>query len=130
MVRKPRISGKVKRRLGRLLEMEYKVSELCEELGVHRSTFYQGWLRAGLPHRRDDRGRIWIVGTDLAEWARGQSGVSRVSLGEDEAFCLSCKKAVPIQDPRDPVVSKASLMIKGTCPYCGHIVSRLKGVDT
>ena len=57
-------------RVGHLLNMYYKPSEIAEEIGCHTDTVYRSFLPAGCPHERDERGHIWIIGTAFRDWAR------------------------------------------------------------
>ena len=86
--RRPRLTKDLKGRLHELLPMEYRPSEVAEVVGVSVDTIYRGWLRAGAPHRRDDTGHIWIVGSELATWLRGFERKLSVTLEEGEVFCL------------------------------------------
>ena len=45
-------------KLGRLLDMIYKPSEVAEEISVTTSTIYGSYLPAGLPYIRDAKGNI------------------------------------------------------------------------
>lgn len=128
MTRRPRITKAVRNRIRRLLYMEYAPSEIAEELGITKDTLYRGWLRAGAPHRRDETGRIWICGTDLAAWIQDMGDGPSVTLEEGEAFCLRCQKAIRIQGPVTREPSQRAVLVRGTCPQCGSGVARFEGV--
>lgn len=68
-VKTPRFDRGTMRRAIRLLWMEYRVSEMAEVLRVNPQTIYRSWIPEGCPHRKDEGGAIWIVGTEFREWA-------------------------------------------------------------
>ena len=114
-------------RLGRLLPMEYSPSELAHELSIHAHQIRQTALPAGCPHRRDAKGRIWIVGAAFRDWYRGTQAKSRHPLGEAEAWCLRCGKAVPMAEPFQIVPRLGtSELVKARCTLCGAKVNRLR----
>ena len=124
-MRRPRVTKAVRARLDRLLEMRYRPSELAEELGVCADTVTRGWVRAGAPHSRDEQGRIWLVGTEVAAWLESMAERPHVTLGPGEAYCLQCQAAVKMQCPerecRDRVV-----LVRGWCAQCGARVARME----
>ena len=127
VTRRPRITKRVRDRIRRLLHMEYRPSEVADLLGIHKDTVCRGWAPAGMPHRRDERGEIWIVGTDLAAWLREMLDKPSVKLAEGEAFCLRCQKAVRLGDvSREP--AQRAVLVRGSCPQCGSGVARFEGV--
>lgn len=67
-MKKPRMTGVQMSHLGVLLWMEYKPSEIAEEIKCNTDTVYKSYIPAGCPHRRDEEGNIWIVGTEFAVW--------------------------------------------------------------
>ena len=67
--RKPRLSHRQALKLAGLLPMEYRPTELARQIGCHRSTIYECYVPNGAPHRRDEHGHLWIVGTEFAVWA-------------------------------------------------------------
>lgn len=105
-----------------LLNMLYKPSEVAEELGVDKTAIYKRWLPAGLPHTRDEHGHIWIHGPTAYQWMVDNKSRSAV-LKDDEAWCLHCKRPVPLVNPT-PVVHGALKLLKAACPKCGRTVNR------
>ncbi len=126
-----RIAPKVTRGLMRksilLLNMEYKPSELAEELGVTEKTVYKTWLLSGLPFRKDKTGHVWIVGTQARAWLEviaTQSAVKpKQALLSGQGFCLSCRQAVTLENTTKRRWGRAGVL-KGTCPLCGNDVRR------
>lgn len=115
-------------RLGRLLYMEYKPSEIAQELGINVENIYRAYIPAGCPHRRDEKNLIWIVGTEFAAWARAVNEISKKRpfvLREDEAWCVHCNRVVPIIGARRRNVKRNLDILQGTCPECGGKINRL-----
>lgn len=50
-----------------LLDMMYMPSELAGELFVNEQAVDQ-WIKQGLPHEKDDKGKLWIHGIKAGEW--------------------------------------------------------------
>ena len=114
-------------RLGRLLYMEYRPAELAEELGCGVNTVYRSYLAAGCPHRRDETGHIWIVGTEFREWVRATLKKDKTPLADGEAYCLKCN--APVKMTGELAVQAVNLyleLIKGECPVCGTQVNRAR----
>lgn len=108
--------------------MEYRPSEIARELGVSKDTLYRGWVPAGAPHRRDESGHIWIVGTELAAWLQ-QFQQEHVPLDEGEAYCLHCQQAVAMVGEVTRSPSKYAVLVKGRCAVCGGEVARFVSGD-
>jgi hypothetical protein len=108
--------------------MEYKPSELADELGVAVKTIHQSWLPAGLPFRRDKTNHIWIVGTEARAWLDTIATQSiykpKKKLEAGQAYCIKCKKAVTPIDATRRRFGKAG-MLKGRCPACGQELRKL-----
>jgi hypothetical protein len=123
MSRRPRLTRAVRRAVGRLLDMEYRPRELAEVLGVHKDTVYRGWVPAGLPHRREPTGELWIVGTEAAAWLMSQTDGQSISLGEGQFYCMRCRESVTAEVEHRRAEQHADLLF-GTCPMCGRRVAR------
>lgn len=114
-------------RLGRLLYMEYRPSELAEELGCSIDSIYKMYLPAGCPHRRDDTGHVWIVGTQFSEWVRIALQKTKTPMAEGEAYCLKCNSPVKMQGPFQVTQTNRYLeLVRGQCPICGTVVNRAR----
>lgn len=114
-------------KLGRLLNMLYKPSEIAEEIGLAVDTIYRSYLPAGLPHTRDDTGNIWIHGPVFVAWARETVALKRskrAGLPDDHAWCMKCNQAVPLQDPKIKAVNRYLEILQARCPRCRKIVNR------
>ena len=102
-----------------LLQMEYKVRELAEELNTPDRTI-RDWLKGGAPHRRDSRGHIWIRGDEFAAWVEAQKkNKSKRKLSDDEAFCMKCNKVVILVDPEMKKIKGKLVHFTGRCISCG-----------
>jgi RNase P subunit RPR2 len=114
-------------RLGRLLNMHYRPSELAAEIGCHPDTVYRSYLPAGCPHQRDGRGHIWIVGTEFAEWARALSAKGQTKLADGEAYCLKCNAPVEMAGTITVRPTNRYLeLMTAQCPHCGSTVNRAR----
>lgn len=58
----------VSAKLTRLLNMQYRPSELADELGIDITVIYKSYIPLGCPHTKDDTGHLWIVGTEFRQW--------------------------------------------------------------
>ena len=107
-----------------LLQMQYKVRELAEELGVPESTL-RDWLKRGVPYQRDSRNHIWIVGIEFARWVESNRKMKRkAKLKDDEAYCFRCKKRLKLINPIKKPIKGKLIHIKGTCSRCGCVSTR------
>ena len=122
MILRGRLNGSQRMRLGKLLDMLYKPSELALEVGFTVRQVYRVYIPLGCPCDRAP-GRVWINGKAFAEWY--EATYPKQTLLKDEAFCLTCRKAVKM----DLFVSRKK---QGrlyywlcTCPVCGRRLSRI-----
>ena len=113
-------------RVGHLLNMYYKPSEIAEEIGCHTDTVYRSFIPAGCPHERDERGHIWIIGTAFRDWARSTFAHKGAKMPEGFAYCLRCRQPVRMVSPIDKPVSHYLTLVMGTCETCGAKVNRAK----
>jgi hypothetical protein len=124
VTRKPRLSKLQLSKLGRLLWMQYKPSEVAAEIGVSAHTITHVYIPAGCPHTKDESGRIWIVGTEFAAWAVQTSDRHHPGMDADQAYCLHCKRAVKMIDPTVRWANRYIQLMAGTCAECGGKVNR------
>lgn len=116
-------------KLGRLLDMLYKPSEIAEEIGVTPDTVHRSYLPAGLPHLRDDDGRIWIHGPAFVAWARqtiSQKKKDRIGLPENCAWCMKCNQPVELIAPKVKIVNRYIELLQAPCPSCGTKINRAR----
>ena len=105
-----------------LLPMLYKTSELCTELCIPAKVL-RGWLRLGLPFKRDGRGHIWINGQEANEWLQVHRARKKGrGMQPGEGYCFRCGRAVMVADA-EPIRYGRVLLLKGRCPACGSKVN-------
>lgn len=133
----PYVTQSIVRRLVRLLHMEYKPSEISEELGIPVKMIYQSFIPAGLPHRREGD-RIWIVGTELRKWAietiherRRLRDKNKQKCGPNQGYCLRCR-CVRDYARIDKTIdtSPKSIQIFGPCSVCGMTMCNFRKKGT
>jgi hypothetical protein len=114
-------------RLGRLLEMRYRPSELASEIGCHPDTVYRSFIPSGCPQERDAQGHIWIIGTEFAKWAREAVSSEHTTLADGEAYCLKCNKPVKMKGKITVKPTNRYLeLMTGHCPECNSVVNRAR----
>jgi len=106
-----------------LLPMRYTLRELAEELSIPVKTL-NDWRDLGLPCDRDERGHVWICGTEFAAWIEGIRQQQRRKLKPHEAYCVACRRVVAAVETRIEHLPRLS-RLKGACPQCGHTVIRI-----
>ena len=119
-VRVEKLSRAVMRRSMRLLDMEYKPSEIAEELNITKVQVKR-LLTAGAPSRKDIKGRFWIHGTAFVEWlenAAPKKPKDKTTFADNECYCLQCKRVTTFTE-----TNRRHMMIFGVCQD-GHKVSR------
>lgn len=127
-MRKPLLKHTQIIRLGRILNMLYKPSELAAEIRVNVDTIYRSYLPAGLPHTRD-KDLIWIHGPAFVAWAKqtvSKRRADRHPLAPDQAWCMTCNGPVLMQAPQVRQVKHRVELVQGRCPQCGIKVNRLR----
>lgn len=116
-------------KLGRLLNMLYKPSEIAEEIGVTTDTICRSYLPAGLPHTRDDKGHVWIHGPAFIAWAKetvSKKKTKRAGLPDDHAWCLKCNKPARLVDPIIKPVNRYLELLQARCPSCARTINRAR----
>jgi hypothetical protein len=128
MKRKPLLKHAHIVKLGRLLDMLYKPSEIAEEIGVTNDTIYRCYLPAGLPHLRDEQGRIWIYGPAFVSWAKetiAKKQSQRAGLPDGYAWCMKCNQAVPLINPKVKAINRYIELLQSKC-LCGTTINRAR----
>ena len=122
IVLKGRLNGKQRNLLKGVFEMMYRPSELANELGISVHQFYRVYIPGGCPHERDDRNHIWVNGKAFSEWYQEVYKKRRLEI--DQAFCLTCKKAVLMIEPvRKQEEGLTYYICK--CPHCNRKIARI-----
>ena len=106
-----------------LLPMRYTLRELSTELDIPVPTL-NDWRALGMPFEKDERGHVWIVGTDFTRWMSSSRVTQRIRLKSGEAFCMTCAVAVKVACP---IVVQASGVerLNGFCAACNRPVTRV-----
>lgn len=128
-MRQPHLKHQHIVKLVRLLDMMYKPAELAEEIGVSTDTIYRSYLPAGLPHTRDSEGNIWIHGLAFVSWARetiSKRQNERAGLPDGQAWCVKCKRPVPLISPKIKKSNRYLELLQARCPNCGKTVNRAR----
>ncbi len=118
-------------KLSRLLHMKYRPSEIAELIGVNADTVYRSYLQNGCPLERDEKGRIWIIGTEFKKWAEEEIAERKNKVHEpmpsDQAWCMKCNKRVEMINPQLVYSGGNRQMYQSVCPICGTKVNRARG---
>lgn len=114
-------------RLARLLHMEYTLGELAAEIECSVSQLRRA-VESGCPHRVTER-CTWITGDEFAAWYTDLAHARKRPLRRDEAFCLSCRAAVPLDEAIIAPVRPGVERLTGTCPRCGNPIHRYRSAQ-
>ena len=119
---KGRLKGYQRMQMHKLLDMLYTPGELAKEIGFTRRQVYRVYIPAGCPRERDEKRRWWVNGKAFREWY--EITYPRMTLREDEAFCLTCKKPVKMANP---VKKKKGnfIYLLSECPKCGRKLPKI-----
>lgn len=117
-----RLNGIQRNRLKRLLNMQYSPSELAQEVGFNLDRVYMVYVPGGCPHDRDGRKHIWINGAAFRTWF--EATYKKRSLQSNEAFCLTCKRAVDMFKPKKRRQGGLDFYVC-RCPRCGRRLARI-----
>jgi hypothetical protein len=116
-------------KLGRMLDMQYRPSEIADEIGVCTDTICRSYLPAGLPCTRDEKGNVWIHGLTFAAWAKetiAKKASKRTGLAADQGWCLRCGCPVQMIAPTVRDNNYYTELLQSRCPNCGTPVNRLR----
>jgi hypothetical protein len=117
-----RLNGKQRNKLKGLLNMMYKPSELADEIGINVNKIYTVYIPGGCPYERDSERHILINGQKFKIWF--EEVYAKRGLNHGEAFCLTCKRAVPIikseRKNKDGLIYDLC-----NCPNCGRKLTRI-----
>lgn len=117
-----RLNGRQRNKLKGLFDMEYRPSELADELGIRRNQIYTVYLPLGCPNERDQWNHILINGKDFKKWYLEKYQKTKVA--NDETFCRTCQIAVRIENGLE--LRKGGLTyVISHCPKCGRVISKI-----
>lgn len=111
-----------KNRLAKLLDMMYRPKELAEEIGFSVRQVYRVYIPLGLPHKKNDRGLIYIHGVTFREWIT--EFYKKREMKNNEMFCLTCKKPVEMINPAKYQEERIVYYVCA-CPHCGRVSARI-----
>jgi hypothetical protein len=106
-----------------LLDMEYKPSEIAEELATNPQHILR-LVGFGAPARKDAKGRFWIHGKSFASWLADAAPKNdkelkaRPTIAGNEAYCTTCRKITTYTEHR-----RKGNVSYGKCQQ-GHNVTR------
>ena len=120
-----RLSQPQRERAKGLLRMEYTLRELATELQASPDQLKRACEFAACPHRVDNRGRLWIVGTEFHQWYETHAAQRKHPLADNEAYCLRCRQAVPLTVTEVNPRPHGLELRKGICPQCGANINRI-----
>jgi len=119
-VRIEALSRAMMRRSMRLLDMEYKPSEIADELGASKEQVMR-LISAGAPVRKDSKGHYWIHGETFVKWlneAAPKNKRAKNTFADNVCYCVVCHSQVTYIEHR-----RKGNVSYGTCPQ-GHNVAR------
>ena len=102
--------------------MLYMPSELALEIGFTTRQVSRVYVPLGCPCVRDEKKHIWINGSVFADWY--EATYPKFTLQKDEAFCLTCKKAVKMENPLKQKKGRLSYWVCN-CRNCGRRLARI-----
>ena len=130
-MRKPIFDMMIIVKLSRLLDMEYKPSELAKELGVSVDTIYRSYFPAGAPFRVDSQKRYWIHGLIFRAWVLEYTSQRKLKqkMNPGQGWCFKCNQVVIIKNPKAKSINRGAVIIKGICPLCNTRMNRIQKKD-
>lgn len=120
-IKKGRLNGSQRNKLKKLMNVSLTPKELSEEIGFSLDQVYRVYVPAGCPHTKDKRGRIQINGEEFKKWYL--EIYTKRPLEKNQAYCVSCKRAVEIINPERVKYGRNSYLMS-KCPNCGNKVTR------
>lgn len=115
-----KLSRAFMRRTIRLLDMEYKPSEIAEELGGSKEQILR-LIEAGAPARKDAKGHYWVHGLTFVQFledAAPKKPGDKTAFALNECYCVACHQVTHYTEYR-----RSKKTIFGTCPN-GHKIAR------
>lgn len=112
-------------RISRLLHMRYTIREIADELQVEPRQIRR-YLSNGAPCEVDDKGHVWVIGTQFRDWVNDVRESRKNPLGPGQAYCLRCNAVATMIGPLSTVrVRKTRFQVlMGKCAVCGAKVTR------
>lgn len=113
------------KRLSRLLDMEYKPSELEEETGISASIIVRLAREKGLPARKTSNRNYWIHGLTFAKWILERNAKPKPTHLEPKEFlCLKCRVVLKVEKSIQTEHLPRWDYLTCTCPLCAGKVGK------
>lgn len=122
MLLRGRLDGAQRMRLKKLLDMQYRPSELAAIVGFSQRQIYRVYIQLGAPYEKDKTGHLWINGRQFAHWYA--ENFPKTVIDKNQAFCLSCKRAIDIEKSTKKQKGKISYLLC-KCPNCGRKIAKI-----
>lgn len=112
----------------------YTFKEIAELLDVHVRTV-QAWHIDGLNPLEGSNNPYLVMGKDLKMYLKLQTEKHKVTLGLNEFYCMSCRKAVIPEKVYKYTGgikiggNKPSVRLSGICPTCSRKVNKFTSND-
>lgn len=110
-----------------LLNMMYTSDELAEVFKTRRRVIIEGWIKAGLPHTKDEHGHYWFNGYEVAAWMKDvheQAKAAKPKYPPDVTWCVRCWEMVKMKNIQ-PEEDGKYIFNRGLCPHCGTQLRRM-----
>lgn len=111
-----------------LLDMLYKPAEFARELFVEKQTIYE-WIKQGMPHKKDDKGRLWVHGIKAGEWILTQSikrQRRRMAIPQGMIYCVKCHAPTEYKNAEEVYLVSGRIMVKAICTVCNSQVRQFR----
>ena len=109
----------------KLLDMDYKLSELANELGVTPHYIRIDLIqKRGFPCWHDDTRHIWFNGLEVRKWIeennqpKNRRKTAENPMKENEFFCVKCRERVECNSYAI-IEDRGTVYKKAYCPVCG-----------
>ena len=118
------LKNKVYFRRLKLLDMNYKTSEIANELGVTDKYVRESLIRYGMPYTKDSSGHFWFSGLEVRKWIETEFSPENrhkphALMGENEFYCVKCNACRVSNSYSIEINSRGVLYKKAYCPVCG-----------
>jgi predicted DNA-binding protein YlxM (UPF0122 family) len=114
------------------IKESYSPSEIAKLFKLDKKTIFR-WIKKGLKPIQTNTNPLLIMGVELKNFIKRKQQKRKVKLGDDELFCMKCKKAVNGKNGTVKVVKTGRTIGKnmteqlnkiGICQFCGSKLNR------
>ena len=119
------------------LRKSYSITEIASLLGIDRKTCSRWIKNDGLKVIEENVSPILVMGADLEDFIRKKRAKNKISLKENESFCLKCRKGVIAKIGSEEIIKTGKRIGKenreqlrkiGICENCGTKINIFLGV--